>query len=179
MSHSHRRARIERQVPAKLFTRQPKSRDPELLRELDQAGQDDRVQVHVEMPVDVGEGEARLPEPHELLPDLVRELRARRARELVAQADPDGAAAEESPIVHEGGDLPRRKRRASGYDDEVQSDREVRIRSRDRDGLRRGVARHHEARAGDDSLAVCPQDRLVDAVREPEVVGGHREPSQA
>ena len=138
----------------------------------------DRMEVQVQVAVDVRQGKARLAEPLELGADLPAELAAGRGAGLVDARRPGGAVPKAAVRVDQVGNLSGRQDRAPRDDHQVQSDRESRVRARERDRLLPGVARDHEARAREDAAFVRLDDRAVDAAREAEVVAGDDELSQ-
>src|SRR5205809_704249 len=127
------------------------------------------------------EAEARGGERRELRLDLAPELGSTGAQEIlprVADAGVDGRTPKGTVRGDEVGDLRRRGGGPALGEYEVEPDGEARRLARELHRFLDGVARHHEARAGEDAVAVRADDGGVHLGGGPEVVGGHHQPTR-
>src|SRR5438309_7785571 len=136
------------------------------------------MEVHVQVAVQVRESEASRREGGELRLDLAPELDAAAASHVlpgVAQAGQDRTVPEAARPGHEMWDLRGRRGGPSLCQHQVKADGEARMLLRERHGLGRRLARHHEARAGEDARTMRADDGGVHLPRRTEVVATHDE----
>src|SRR6202162_3567083 len=169
--------RVDRERQAKLLRGKPDCRDCEFSSQRDESLQNDRVQMHVMVPVHVRELEAGFPEPFELGANLAGKLAAGRAGELVSDAGRNRRTPKAPVGAGETGDLRGRKSGGAVHADQGQPGGGGGRGTGESGRFRRRVAVDHEARVGQDTALVGLDDGLVDATGKTEVVAGHDEPS--
>ena len=81
-------ARIKRQATGQIFPGQPHGPDAILLGQIQQAVQDDGMQVHIDVPINVGQRQTGGQKAFDLRPAFVPDLRPSAGREEVAQSGP-------------------------------------------------------------------------------------------
>src|ERR1051326_8343961 len=125
----------------------------------------DRVQMKVEMAVDVVEEKPGRAESVELRLDFPLELRPQcLAATKVAQAARYRVVAEIATGINQAGNGAGGQRRSSADHADVQPDAEPRILPRQLYRFVRRVAVHHQAGGGEDALAVRADDGLIDGM---------------
>ncbi len=134
---------------------------------------DGRMQVHVLVRVGVVERQAGRGEGRELGADLGRELPADARPEEVAQAQAELVGREPArPRPTRCGDFAGRQHGRAFDDDEMQADAQARHRAGAAHRVGGGGAGDHQAGWREHAVAVGALDRLVDRLRQAEIVGG-------
>ena len=138
----------------------------------------DRMQMQMQMAVDVVERQTGGVEFFKLRVDFGAELFAQAALEKIIHAGADGRIAEFAARVDEAGNFFRRQRGMSHQQSEVQADAEPGIFPGEfhRFGAARFV--HHQARGGQNAVAMGADDGFVDGMRTAKVVGVDDQPAR-
>ncbi len=139
---------------------------------LDEQTGEGGVLVEVPVTVDVIEGQARFAPGLELGAHLAAGLLAAGAGQGDAHAGEERPCRQVPIAVDQGGDLARWGGARGVEQGQVQTDTQGRHGLGAADGVGGAQARHHQAGAGEDALAVALLDRFIDFVGEAEVVGG-------
>src|SRR5206468_4112251 len=120
-------ARCQRQVQPEKIARQPEMRDAPVADMTHENVKHNRMQMKVEMAVDMVEWQAGRAEPSELRSDLALELRAQLRLKKITSGSGDRVVAEISQAVNQTGNFARLQRRGSADQTYVQADSEGRV----------------------------------------------------
>jgi len=133
--------------------------------------EDDRMEMEVQVAVDVIEWETSGAEFLELGAYLRFQLCPQFARREVTKADADRVVAESPLGINETGDFFVRQRGVAAEERQVQADAKLGIFPPERHCLLEGRFVDHDARGGKDAFPVRTDDCLIDAVRAAKIVG--------
>src|SRR6266700_1412596 len=129
------------------------------------------MQMQVQVPIDVVQRQAGMPELLKLRADFGPQLFAEFPLEKIPAADARRAVAEFASSVDQAGNCFRRQGRMAAEQGQVQPHAQSRMLAGQGDGLFEGRLVNHQAGAGQDAVAVGVDDGLVDGGRAAEVVG--------
>ena len=131
---------------------------------------DGRMQMQVQMAVDVVERQAGGAEFFKLRVDFRAELFAQVVFEKIAHADADRVIAEFTLRVDEAGNFFRRQGGIAAEQSQMQANAEPWIFPRQSDGFVAGGFIHHQAGGGQNAFAVRADDGFIDGMRQAEIV---------
>jgi hypothetical protein len=133
--------------------------------------EDYRVDVHVDVAVNVRKFQTRRTEPVELCGDFEPQLATGAPGKKVSQPGERRVIREVTSLVNQGRNLRARKRRAPHRGDEVYPDGERGVLTGEPDCSFKGRAGHHQACARQNAFEVRAYNRLVDFLGRPEIIG--------
>ena len=137
-----------------------------------------RMDVEIQMAVDMVEVADQLEMPLDLRAQLVGHRGAHRAVEEISHAGGDGTVDELARRAHRRAEPRGVEHAASAADDRMQADVELGIFAREFGGGARGRLRNHQARTAQNPVAMRAHDAGVDLGRQAEVVGVNDEALQ-
>src|SRR5690349_9206682 len=153
------------------------TRDAPIARVAHQYPEHDRVQVKMEMTVDVVEWETRCAKSFKLRGNFLFELRAQLAKKEVADSRANRIDAEISVGINQTGNLTGLQRRRSADKRQVKADPQARVLAGQFDRFVGGRAIHHQAGGGKNAIAMGTYDGFIDGARPAKVVGVDDEPA--
>ena len=170
--------RSQPQIQAKRIKGEPEPFDAELGRIFHQQAEHHRVQMHVQMAVDVVQREAGGPESLKLRVNFLAQRLAQVALEIIPEPGSGGVVGEFAIGVHQPGNLLGGQCGMAAQQGQVQSHPQPRVVSRQRHGLFLRRLVDHQARRGQNTLAVRAHHRLVDRSRAAEIIRVDDQPAK-
>jgi len=155
--------------------RQPHRAHPVIAADLDDEPGDGRVQVNVLVPVDMVEREPRRAERFELRADFGGELAPRGGRKIKAEPGAHHVRVERAVSPDERRNLARRQDWRAIGQHQMQADAQRGKPLGPRHRVRGRRRADHQARHGQDAVAVGFLDRLIDRHIAPEIIGANDE----
>jgi len=170
-------ARQTRADPERIPSQADRGNRPRLSLRAQQT-QNRRVEMHVEMPVDMVEDKAGLSESGELGGDFLPQNLAEAVFEEIQQSGANRVMCERLLRADQARGLLRCECGPAADKGQMQAHTQTRVRLGEPGGLGARRFVDHEAGRGQNALAVRPDHRLVDGVGTPEIIGIHDQASR-
>src|SRR5208337_2366736 len=153
------------------LAREPEARHFVFDGEVNQNISEERMDVEIQVAVDMVEVADELEMALDLRAQFVGHRSAHRAIKKISHPRADGAVDELARRTHGGAESRGIEQTASAADDSMQADVERGIVARHFSGGARGGFRDHQARTAQNSVAMRPHDAGIDLGRQAEVIG--------